>query len=81
MAEAHRCTISINNKLIYLDSLIKVESVRYELSRHSCGARREGPFVHVKRDVDAKQATLSSRDVKLRDEECLQNWENANLLN
>ena len=32
-------------------------------------------------DVDAKQATLSSRDVKLRDEECLQNWGNANLLN
>jgi|Laugresbdmm110sn_1035088.scaffolds.fasta_scaffold09174_2 hypothetical protein len=49
MAEANRCETSINNKLINLDSLINVESVRYELSRHSCGARREGPFVHVKR--------------------------------
>ena len=41
MAEAHRCIIGTNNKLINLDSLINVESVRSELSRHSCGARRE----------------------------------------
>jgi hypothetical protein len=45
MAEARRCILGLKNKLINLDSVINVNKVRLEFTRHTCGARFEDPFL------------------------------------